>query len=571
MTDTEIFFDLLFEKNEIMEIRLKHEDDKFATKTFVQKTPKRVHGLIERSFPVWEANEKNVWVGVCPRPEKGSSAALHGRVLWVDLDDSIDSVDKARDALAKSGLPQPTLIVWSGYGVHFYWRLNNAHKPEELLPYSRGVHEALPSDNTHDPTRVMRVPGTANPKRGGTRKSVIIENTEARYDLHEFPQVKPVVYLDNRPVRQRSRTDLLPADRQALIDNFLPGQRHSMVLAISGYLRKDLAYPEDQAIETIMEISKAAGHPPDDKLLQDIADTYSTPWARVAGSSALYNLGVVLESAEPVVNFRPPKRATRSPRISIIDPNEHIEPQEFWVPGLIGPGLKTLWAAPGKTGKSFAVMQIGQAIATGSNLWDFGPATQQRVLYFQGELTRQMVMERANGLFGAGMVRDFQQYAMTDKPSEPLSLIENPEILYDAAENYDFIIVDPIAAFNDNDENSNNGVRDTLALFDPLTSAGKAVMIVHHTRKVDEGNANMNDVRGSGAWFNGVDAMAVQYRIKNSANTRVKFGYRAAPDRDELTLYRMTNGGFTDDHGLYERGLNLGGKLKVRVDPATLN
>lgn len=569
MSDTHTFLDFLFRDGEIFEIRLKSEDDEYATKTFFTKTPKRVTGLVERSLPVWEHAGKHVWVGVCPRPAVNNSAALHGRVLWVDLSEDVDTVAKAEAAVTMSGLPDPTMIVWSGNGVHLYWKLDREYPPEELAPHARAVHEMLPSDATHDPTRVMRLPGTFNPKHGGKRKCLIVRHTEDTYELSEFPKQDPKMLVGGAPVESRDKIPLKPRDRQTLVDNFTPGQRHYMTLAIAGYLRKELAYTEEQARLELASISQAAGSPPDDKLENDVRDTYAKPWARVAGTSALYEMGIQLES-HPQPKFHPPaRRKPKGPVISIIDPNEDITPQEFWVPGLIGPGLKTLWAAPGKTGKSFAVMQIGHAIATGSDLWDFGPTVQKRVLYFQGELTRNMVMERATNLFGDDLVRDFRQFAMTDKPDEPISLIRNPEILADAATNYDVVIVDPIAAFNDNDENSAGGVRDTIAVFDPLVAAGKAVVIVHHTRKVEEGNANFADVRGSGAWFNAVDAMAVQFRLKNSINTQVKFGFRAAPDRDPLTLYRMHHGGFTHDWDTYNATVKLD-KLKFKIDPNDL-
>ena len=339
-----------------------------------------------------------------------------------------------------------------------------------------------------------------------------------------------------------------------------------MVLAVAGYLRKNLYYDEPSALQEIGDIHRAAGHEVDEGLVKAVKDTYAKLWATVGGLRLLEDMGIrpAVQDVFKYQFIRPPKR-----RIEIINFREELQEQEFWVPGLLGPGLLTLWSASPKTGKSFAAMQLGYALTTNRPLWDFpmGTGGPKRVLYFQGELSKGMVFSRAKAMFGIASIRDHEQFAMTAKPDEPIDLVRNPEALMDIADPYDVVIIDPVSVFTTNDESKSHSVNEVVGTFDQLRSAGKAVMLIHHLRKLptdrqgQEAIPTFNDIRGSGAWFATADALALQHKIGTDGNTRVKFLFRAAPDRDPLDLYRLPHGGFTEDKQAYIRTL---GTLRIR-------
>jgi RecA-family ATPase len=216
-------------------------------------------------------------------------------------------------------------------------------------------------------------------------------------------------------------------------------------------------------------------------------------------------------------------------------------------------------------------MQIGHALSKGLPIWGFPVSKAVRVLYFQGELSEGMVADRAIEMFGKDALTNPRQFAITDKPEETISLVEHPEVLNDIAEDYDVIIVDPLSVFNSNDENSFTSVRETISVFDSLKAKGKAVLLVHHIRKVatdKEGNPmrpSFNDIRGSSAWFGAADAIAMQYSSADDTS-RVKFTFRAAPERPELVLYRRPTGGFTDSRSEY-----LATQSTLRIPTSALN
>lgn len=551
------WLDMLFLPDDIFEVRVKRHDESGAKQAwYVHK--QKAHQFAHTLAPIHEDNERHVWIGVGPRTKIGSSAPALLRALWVDLDSSVTTEADVERALDTSGLPPPTMIVNSGNGFHLYWKLAEPLQADKARPWTKGVHQALPTDSTHDPTRVMRVPGTANFKdpENPKRCSITEYNPERVYELEEFPKAEAETRA--RPGALPSRpppTTLSDEDFELFVSNWLDGQKHWMAVGVAGYLRVNLRYSEDQCLAEIERIHNAAGYEMGDNLRKVVADTYRTPIAKVAGTSKLYELGVIPQTK---TQFRLKVKSPKKPRIELIDFDEDIPDQEFWVDGFVGPGLFTMWAAEPKTGKSFAAMQMGHALATGGPLWDFDTDRQKHpVLYFQVELTKNMVAQRARNMFGLKSVRNPKQFAMTGKPPQKIDLIQDPEVLTDLAEDYEVIIVDPISMLNSNDERSSHSVNEVLSIFDQLRANGKAVVLVHHTRKLARNRdgvpipPTMDDVRGSGAWYATMDALALQYRIGEADATKVIFAYRAAPDRDPLTLYRMPHGGFTSDKSEY--------------------
>lgn len=565
--DTKTWLEMLFRPGDTFEVRVKTNDEHGAKQIYLDHA--KIPDFINVHVPIHTEHDRHIWVGVAPRKKVGDSTPILHRALWVDFSASIKSVDAARAAILAAELPPATMLVWSGNGVHAYWALDRAYTPDEVHPHAKGVHKRLPADVTHDSSRIMRVPGTLNCKDPAHPQACYIAEhaTERVYELLAFPQAEGTEQVASG-AKPAQMTPLSQDDRELFLANWLDGIKHRMVLAVAGYLRKNLYYDEASALEEIISIHREAGYEPNAGLVKAVKDTYARIWSTVAGVRALEDLGIS-PSVKDVFNFRfitPPKG-----RMELIDFSEPHEEQEFWVHGLVGPGLLTLWAAEPKTGKSFAAMQIGHALSSGTRLWDFATdPTPRRVLYFQGELTRGMVYSRAKAMFGIQAIKDQRRFAMTAKPDEPINLIRDPEVLTDLAENYDVVIVDPISVFHQNDEQRSHNVNEIISVFDHLRSKGKAVILVHHTRKLQTDRdgtpqaPTFNDIRGSGAWFATADALALHYKTSNEGiHTRVKFIFRAAPDRDPLDLYRMPYGGFTHSKEIF---LASRPTMRVRMD-----
>jgi hypothetical protein len=93
------------------------------------------------------------------------------RSLYVDIDRNLTLEDIA-DALHQAKLPMPSLIVWSGRGVHLYWL--HAPTPARALPVWQRCQDVIVKALTFagadpaakDCARVLRLCGTINAKNG---------------------------------------------------------------------------------------------------------------------------------------------------------------------------------------------------------------------------------------------------------------------------------------------------------------------------------------------------------------------------------------------------------------------
>lgn len=553
----------LFRDGEHIEIRAKSASDPgLGWRGWV--TLDDLDNLLGTIIPVNSSHERNIWAGVCPRREQGSGVPALARVVWVDVDGVMP--EEVMHDCRVLGLPVPSMVVDSGHGTHVFWALDADHAPEDIRPVTRWLSANVPGADggTHDPTRVLRVPGTTNFKEP-VAYCLIVEHTKAKYPLSVFPTQDTRVAASGRMVSTVSHPkeplgDALRAEFAAI---WQPGQRHQAALAIAGFMRKMLHWSELETTELLRDLHFSLGGVPGDEndldLRHCVVTTYAKPAPFIRGWEALRDLGVDLDAAGGVV-LAPKTPVVKPSRVSLINFSEPLSPQEFWVDGLVGPGLLTMIAAQPKAGKSAFAMQLGHSLANGLAAFDFSTDGRKHpVLYFQGELSQGMVYERATNMFPRGTFEDARMFGMTDKPEKLLDLNANPEPLMDLAEHYDVVIIDPLSVFSSNDENSVTSVRETLALFDVLKSQGKAVILVHHTRKLDtdrQGNTavpSVSDIRGSSAWFAAVDAVGLLYAKGQDGNAEMKFSFRAAPDRPPLSLYRMPHGGFTSNRDIYLR------------------
>jgi len=109
------------------------------------------------------------------------------RALYVDLDDQTD-IYAVLDTLEAHRVPDPSLVVFSGTGMHLYWPLDPL--PPQALPVWQRCQDALirllkplgADPAAKDCTRVLRIVGTRN--RGQEVRGLLLEG--ARWGLHEI-------------------------------------------------------------------------------------------------------------------------------------------------------------------------------------------------------------------------------------------------------------------------------------------------------------------------------------------------------------------------------------------------
>jgi hypothetical protein len=129
-------------------------------------------------------------------PERSSRNIRHFRALYTDLD--LVNYGKAEAVyevalLAGAGkIPEPTMIIDSGRGLHLYWRIKHAPVKaawtwQQLQDYLYKQLRHLGADaRATDSARLLRIPGTINSRNEALCKPVVITNKQySMYDLRD--------------------------------------------------------------------------------------------------------------------------------------------------------------------------------------------------------------------------------------------------------------------------------------------------------------------------------------------------------------------------------------------------
>lgn len=130
--------------------------------------------------------DRNVYFGVYTRNKhegKAENCTTTG-ALWLDFDDMTDA--EARENIKKADLPNPSMLVNSGHGVHAYWLLAKRAGNEALDLLKIMAIETKADIRATDKARIMRLPGTTNWKEAPVPCEIIEADYNQRYDLSLF-------------------------------------------------------------------------------------------------------------------------------------------------------------------------------------------------------------------------------------------------------------------------------------------------------------------------------------------------------------------------------------------------
>lgn len=143
-----------------------------------------------------------------PKAVRFAANAIGVKSIWIDVDvgpsepgkkpkyPDIPAALKAVVTFVKSvGLPQPSAIVYSGGGIHFYWISKAPLTPAAWQPYASGLKNLLLANNilcdtglTTDIARLLRVPGTFNhkPEYDAPRPVMLAPTPLKLYDFEHY-------------------------------------------------------------------------------------------------------------------------------------------------------------------------------------------------------------------------------------------------------------------------------------------------------------------------------------------------------------------------------------------------
>lgn len=148
------------------------------------------------------------------------------RTLYIDLDcreyEVNDIIYRIWDLVNEGKIPEPTMVVASGRGVHAYWRIK--HAPYQALATWQELEDYLCKQLKHlgadskaiDAARVLRLPNTINSRNNVECKVMIVNDkiTYSMYDLREKylkwkPKAFRVVEVENKINNKKVKSKVL--------------------------------------------------------------------------------------------------------------------------------------------------------------------------------------------------------------------------------------------------------------------------------------------------------------------------------------------------------------------------
>lgn len=560
-TDTVTFLTALFAPEDSVLIRYLGNRDSGIKPATQHDTPENIIANIPDDFATKAAHRNyNVYFGVCPRvkPSEQFDLAFQiplSRCLWQDLDNCQPSEALAR--CNKAGLPRPSIVVSSGYGVQLYWLLRQPYlipdcfrkpvftdwidgKPKRWFSDESGKNYRLPSvspagqylqninagiarlvagDHTTDLARIFRLPGTWNVKREKPVACRIVEKGGIRYNLDEFdkfalgtvstPAGKETAAI---PLTETGEGELYPF----LYDcaNAPLGARSKADDSLIAFAIKQGFSPND-----VWDKVKDTG-----KFAERTYDNYFLPrWRKLSGYIEQHEEAIAQIAAfeYPVVST-PNERKTMKPnRAYTIAEYLNQPPARYLVhKHLIEGAIGMLYGLSG-AGKSFFAIDIMVSVATGKPLFGTYPTRQASVLYllsesdgtFQPRLKAYSKHHNVNlanldNVLILPEALDFQNKTAVVSALSPIGNYLKPGL----------VIIDTLNRNIFGDENSAkdmNGFTSTCELIRKMF--GCAVLIIHHAGKEDARGA-----RGHSSLFNACDTVI---KVDGSPTTEVSTIY----------------------------------------------
>ncbi|HDH91583.1 MAG TPA: hypothetical protein ENF38_01390 [Candidatus Aenigmarchaeota archaeon] len=173
--------------------------------------------LPEQWLKQMSERKMHICFGVATRKQrKGTKEnCFYLPALWADLD---------KNDIVLNGVPEPTLIINSGKGKHLYWllekpiRLEPDWKISSIEAILEGIAQKVGADtNPKDISRVLRLPGSFNPKYDPQIPVTLHSYSGKTYHIRTFTQFKTrkkTTYLPPAPWQPGDTNGL-----ETMIDN----------------------------------------------------------------------------------------------------------------------------------------------------------------------------------------------------------------------------------------------------------------------------------------------------------------------------------------------------------------
>jgi len=236
----------------------------------------------------------NCYAGANPRKAIGQRKAEGvdlARCIFVEWDGV--TIDVAAANIDAAGLPLPTCVVWSGGGVHVYWRLSSPLLDMALwTTCQKQMIKLLDADKCiHDPPRIMRLPGLLNHKEGRTVSWLVYAEPSHRVSAADLIERCPKVEVPPEQYMPRTVKCSSNYGRSALlqecdrVSRSVNGHRHMTLFrsacAIGNLVGSGLI-GRDDAVAALQHAGQSTGLP-----VPEVLDTVAKGLARGATTPRL--------------------------------------------------------------------------------------------------------------------------------------------------------------------------------------------------------------------------------------------------------------------------------------------
>jgi DNA-binding transcriptional ArsR family regulator len=217
-------------------------------------------------------------------------------------------------------------------------------------------------------------------------------------------------------------------------------------------------------------------------------------------------------------------------------------PLRFVVPGILPEGMALLAGKP-KFGKSFLAMDLAIAVASGGIALGNIQCETGDVLYCALEDSQRRLHDRLHKMLPYGDAMPARLHLETSAPRIGDGLIEQLETWLNAHPDARLVILDTWRCIKPETRGNASAYDDDASGISPLqrltsTRPGLAVMVVHHTRKM-EADDPFDTISGTHGLTGVADTLMVLARhgevAKLSAQGRDLDGYEKAMTRDQMT------------------------------------
>jgi RecA-family ATPase len=546
------------------------------------------------------AAKQNVYMVINPidgtKPVEAGKAATDADILaatycFADADDA----QGMRNIMEFAG-PRFTMSVKTGTEPHVrghaYWELD---EPVYNLDAWRGVQRAIASRLETDqvvvnPSRIMRVAGTVSwPNDKKQARGYVSELVTMRTEFSDdrdpigFERLVQVFGSNAAPKPAAEGTFNIDLGQQAMDralaeQSILAGQdwHHNIVRLVGSYVSRGLT---DGEIHSLTDKFTLVGYSADDtqREVQTAIDG-----ARAKGWTPQPDPVVAMMAAQiPQADYQEPDEAQKvmaaaRNEIAIRWPtllanfDEMTMPRRQWLYGTSYiRGYISVLASAGGVGKTSLTIVEALSIATGMPLLDEEVHDQGNVWLINLEDPRsELNMRVLAAMKHYGLKKDDVYGKLFIDGEDDIKIVMAAEgrdglVTNDAlatyfqekiiSENITTVIVDPFVSVSQVNENSNTSIQVVVAMFRAIArNANCSVTLVHHTRKGNGEDANVDSIRGAGSLIGAARTARIINKI--SVEDAMQLGF---PEDQATGMFRVDdakqNLAAATDKSLYRR------------------